>query len=84
MCTHRPLHQPNYVIVMTYARVPHRNYWHSSDVKIEGFTELRANNCGVARALAYVITNLWYELTCLHGYRDVHLRLINFRSEMAF
>ena len=69
---------------MTYARVPHRNYWHSSDVKPEGFTELRANNCGVARALAYVITNLWYELTCLHGYRDVHLRVINFRSEMAF
>ena len=43
--------------------------------------ELRANNCGVARALAYVITN---ELTCLLGYCDVHLRLINFRSEMAF
>ena len=63
-----------YVIVMTYERVPHRNYWHSSDVKPEGrrpegFTcmELRANNCGVARALAYVITNLWYELTCLLG-----------------
>ena len=34
--------------------------------------ELRANNCGVARALAYVITNLWYEVTCLHGYRDVN------------
>ena len=59
---------------MTYAGVPHRNYWHSSEVKPEGrrpegFTELRANNYGVARALAYVITNLWYELTCLHGYR---------------
>ena len=74
---------------MTYAGVPHRNYWHSSEVKPEGrrpegFTELRANNYGVARALAYVITNLWYELTCLHGYRDIHLRVINFRSEMAF
>ena len=69
---------------MTYARVPHCNYWHSSDVEPEGFTELRANNCGVARALAYVITNLWYELTCLLGYRDAHLRLVNFRSEMAF
>ena len=69
--------------------MPHRNYWHSSDVKPEGcrpegFTELRANNCGVARALMYVITNLWYELACLLGYHDVHLRLINFCSEMAF
>ena len=62
----------------------HRNYWHSSDVKPEGRRpeELCANNCGVARGLAYVITNLWYELTCLHGYRDVNLRLNNFRSEL--
>ena len=78
-----------YVIVMTCAQVQYRDYWHSSDVKPEGrrpegFMELRANNYGVARALAYVITNLWYELTCLLGYRDIHLRLINFHSEMAF
>ena len=46
-----------------------------------GFMELCANNCGVARALVYVVTN---ELMCLLGYRDVHLRLINFRSEIAF
>ena len=31
------------VSVITRARVPHSRYWHSSDVKPEGLTELRAN-----------------------------------------
>ena len=64
----RNLKRIYYVIVITWARVPHGRYWHSSDVKPEGrrpegFTSLLCQYLPCGRREARVITSLLHDMT---------------------
>ena len=58
----------HYVIVITWARVPHGRYWHSSDVKRAGlwpagFTSLLCQYLPCGTREARVITSLLHDMT---------------------